>query len=272
MIFWALVFVHVPLTRSVSTVLKCGLTPSASGSAYLELEPSNSTTTTLNSSQLQRPSLKLICTVHGPKPLPRSTPYTHQLLLSARVKFAPFASSRRRTYIPDPGERNLAIHLETALRGALIGERWPKSGVDVVVTVLEGDEGRSGRNEGLGAMTILAGCITVASAALADAGVDCVDIVTGGVAGISSDHVVLDPCSAEHEDMRAVCVVGYLQSRDEITELWSRGKGGASESVLEPLVDNAIEAAKAARLVLLQALDESVEQKAQLSALDPSKT
>ena len=140
-----------------------------------------------------------------------------------------------------------------------------------MVTVLEGDEGRSGRNEGLGAMTILAGCITVASAALADAGIDCVDIVTGGVAGITSDQVVLDPCFADHETIRTVCVVGYLQSRDEITELWSKGNGGASESVLEPLVDNAIEAAKAARSVVLQALDELVEQKAQLSTLDPRK-
>ena len=34
------------------------------------------------------------------------------------------------------------MHLETALRGALIADRWPKSGVDVVVTIIEGEDGR----------------------------------------------------------------------------------------------------------------------------------
>lgn len=199
--------------------------------------------------------------MHGPKPLPRSTPFNPQLLLSTRVKYAPFASSKRRGYVPDPSERDLAAHLETALRGALIGERWPKSGLDVIVTILEGDEDVPGRDEGLGVMTTLAGCITVASAAIADAGVDCVDIVTGGVAAMVPDHLVLDPGSTDHEDVRAACVVGYMQSRDEITQLWSKGTASTPGSVLEPLIDNAVEAAKAARLVLLQALDESLLEK-----------
>ena len=242
-------------------VLKTGLTPSASGSAYLELEPFNLGTTTPNARLPPNSSLKLTCTVHGPKPLPRSTPFNPQLLLSTRVKYAPFASSKRRGYVPDPSERDLAAHLETALRGALIGERWPKSGLDVVVTILEGDEDVPGQDEGLGVMTTLAGCITVASAAIADAGVDCVDIVTGGVAAMVPDYPVLDPCSTDHEDVRAACVVGYMQSRDEITQLWLKETGSMAGSVLEPLMDNAVEAAKAARLVLLQALDESLLQK-----------
>lgn len=257
---------------SSDTVLKTGLTPSASGSAYLELERSDSDATTLNPRRVPTPSLKLTCAVHGPKPLPRSTPFNPQLLLSTRVKFAPFASSKRRTYIPDPSERDLAAHLETALRGTLIGERWPKSGVDVVVTVLEGEDDGPGWSEGLGTMNILAGCITVASAAIADAGVNCVDLVTGGVAAMTTDQLLLDPCSADHEDIQATCVVGYMQSRDEVTELWSKGKGGASEVTVELLVDNAVEAAKAARLVLLQALDESVDQKYQLNVLQSSAT
>ena len=267
-----LIFLRAYLTLSSTTVLKTGLTPSASGSAYLELEPSNPFTTRFNLHQLQTSGLKLTCTVHGPRPLPRSSPFSPQLLLSTRVKFGSFASSQRRGYIPDPSERDLAAHLETALRGVLIGERWPKSGVDVVVTILEGEEDGPGQTESWGTMTILSGCITVASAAIADAGIDCIDFVTGGVSALVPDQLVLDPCPSDHENLRVACVVGYLQSRDEITEIWSKGKLGASGTVLQPLIDNAVEAAKAARLVLLEALNESTKQKVQLSSLHSSKT
>ncbi|KAL8937759.1 MAG: hypothetical protein Q9216_004265 [Gyalolechia sp. 2 TL-2023] len=282
--------------------LQTGLTPSASGSAYLELEPSPRTASDslLNTSS----SLKITCTVHGPRPLPRAVPFSPHLLLSANVKFAPFASQERRGYIRDASERDLAVHVETALRGLLISERWPKSGVDVVITVLEGEDDRplglvgddTLKEErglsGWGMMSVLSGCITVASAAIADAGIDCVDLVSGGVAGIvrqrealasgapeqkdgdGEAQIVLDPCPSEHASLVAVCVVGYLQSRDEITEIWTRGDlGGASAEQgterlnLEVLVDRAVEAAVSSRAVLEQALRDSVEFKSQKQAL-----
>ena len=255
-----------------SLVLKTGLTPSASGSAYLEIEPSSTP------SRPRTSGLKLTCTVHGPKPLPRSAPFSPQLLLSTRIKFAPFATRQRRGYVPDSIERDLAAHLETALRGVLLAERWPKSGVDVIITVLEGeDDGPLGEHvnptENWGVMSTLSGCITVASAALADAGIDCVDLVTGGVAAFVSQpskpsQLVLDPCPSEHESIDGACVVAFLQSRDEITEVWAKGsvKSVGKEQVkveFDALVDNAVEAASAARLVLAEAVKESAKAKVQ---------
>jgi len=215
--------------------------------------------------------------------LQRSAPFSPQLLLSTRVKFAPFAAQQRRGYIPDASERDLAAHLETALQGVLIGERWPKSGVDVIVTVLEGEEDhpkeilgedRNGRIGGWGLMSILSGCITVASAAIIDAGIDCVDLVTGGVAAIVRQpsmplQIVLDPSPSDQGEIIAACVIGYLQSRDEVTELWAKGNmvqanGKASQALgFEPLVDRAVEAAMTARLVLLEAIKEATESKIQ---------
>jgi len=191
--------------------------------------------------------------------------------------------------VRDAAERDLGVHLETALRGVVIGERWPKSGVDVVVTVLEGEEdgwwgdnsnkaGTSATGGGYGAMTVLAGAITAASAALVDAGIDCVDLISGGVAAVVSDvaqpaqndtqatpaetgtRIVLDPYPAEHEQVIAACVVGYLQSRDELTEVWMKGSAGA-EGADDGLVDRAVEAAAAARTVLAAALRESTEER-----------
>lgn len=170
----------------------------------------------------------------------------------------------------DAAERDLAVHLETALRGVVIGERWPKSGCEVVITVLEGEEdgwwggaGERGKAEGWGMMNVLAGCITVASAALVDAGIDCVDLISGGVAALTgdisdgNDGFVLDPCPSEH-DIRAACVVGYLQSRDEVTEMWMKGDAG---SEVETLIDHAVKASVLTRTVLAEAIKESTEVK-----------
>ena len=265
-----------------TSVLKTGLTPSASGSAYFELEPPESTAAS-KSLASRAPALKLTCTVHGPRPLPRSAPFSPQLLLSARIKFAPFADRQRRGYIPSANERDLAAHLETALRGVLIGERWPKSGVDVIVTVLEGEEdyswnkgqlSESRRNHCWGLMSILSGCITVASAAIVDAGIDCVDLVAGGVAAIvrqpgAHPQVFLDPRPLDHEAIIAACVIGYSQEKDEITGLWTTGdvttlenSDGTTILGFDLLVDQAVEAAMAARLVLIEAIKELVEAKA----------
>jgi len=249
--------------------LQTGLVPSASGSAYLELQ---ATTPAASDPSLLPPSstLKLTCTVHGPRPLPRSSPFSSTLVLNTHVKFAPFASRTRRGYVRDAAERDLGAHLETALRGVIIGERWPKSGCEVLITVLEGeDDGWFGEGkesgEGWGMMNVLAGCITAASAAIADAGIDCVDLIAGGVAALAAgqEDVVLDPCPSEHEALQAACVVGYLQSRDEITELWMRGDAGKSP---ESLIDKAVEAAMLTRTVLAEAVKETAEVKYETSS------
>ncbi|KAF2026403.1 exoribonuclease family protein [Setomelanomma holmii] len=251
--------------------LQTSIIPSASGSAYLEI-PSSSAPVTLT---LIPPtsSLKITASVQGPKPLPRSAPFSPSLLLTTTVKFAPFATRNRRGYIRDTTERDLGVHLETALRGVIIGERWPKSGVEVVVTILEGDEdgwwGDSGSEgsasgSGWGLLNVLAGCITVVSAAITDAGIDCVDVVTGGVAAIArtsdsgNSKVVarlLDPCPAEHKEIVAACAVAYLASRDEITEIWMKGDCGQdTDALTEGATHSAVGSLAVVKEVLLEAL------------------
>lgn len=178
----------------------------------------------------------------------------------------------------DSTERDLGAHLETALRGVVIEDRWPKSGVDVVITVLEGEEDRWCGDEigggttgigvvgGWGMMNVLAGCITAASAALVDAGIDCVDLVTGGVAAVvgnaskagQSALTVLDPSPPEHAEIDAACVVAYLAERDEITEMWLKGDAGISA---EALVDKAVAAAVATRSVVVETVMETATVK-----------
>lgn len=112
-------------------------------------------------------------------------------------------------------------------------------------------------------MGVLSGCITVAAAAIADAGIDCVDVVSGGVAALvrGSDKItrlVLDPVPSEHEEVLAACAVGYLPARDEITDLWVKGDLGNSH---EELTDQAVQAALGAHRVVSQTLKDAVEQR-----------
>lgn len=198
----------------------------------------------------------------------------------------PFASRQRRGYVRDNAERDLGAHLEAALRGVIVGDRWPKSGIEVCVTVLEAEEdgwwgdgvggavGEDAAVGGWGMMTVLAGCITTSSAALVEAGIDCVDMVTGGVAAVvpaaaddmkngavtvreQDTQIVLDPCPAEHHTILSACVVGYLASRDELVEVWMRGDTGAAET--EKLIDRAVEAAAGPKRVLQAVLRENVK-------------
>ena len=118
-------------------------------------------------------------------------------------------------------------------------------------------------------MNVLAGCITVASAALADARIDCLDLLTGGVAAVIRQddgvmQMVSDPNPSEHENIVSACVVGYLSNREELTETWVKGDLPVSSSkgsfATEDLIDTAIQAARGGQVVLQEVIKESAEQ------------
>lgn len=267
-------------------VLKTGLIPSASGSAYIELEPSAALSAARSDPKSLVPpssALKLICTVHGPKPLPRSATFSPNIVLTTHVKYAPFAARKRKGHVRDASERDLGVHLETALRGVIIAERWPKSALDITITILEAEDDRwwgdapDSHDASWGMMNVLAGCVTTASAAISDARIDCLDLVAGGVAALVTDdsakeqesrpQLMLDTDPSEHKSIVSACVVGYMPARDEITELWL--KGDSSKASLGPgdkrvgheaLIDGAVDAARGAHTVLGDAVKESAER------------
>lgn len=251
------------------TVLQTGVTPSASGSAYLELVNPNPTGPS-------NTSLKLSCTVHGPRALPRSAPFSPHIILTTHVKYAPFATKQRRGYLRDSSERDLGVHLETALRGAIIADRWPKSGVDIIVTIVEGDQDRHApenqRDDGWDTMNVLSGCITVASAAIADAGIDCVDTVAGGVAALvtkdatSPPSIVLDPAVADYHKIYAACCIAYLPTRDEVTNMWFKGQlPGADIMLYNDMVERCLVACRNANHVVVTALKKTINPEEEVS-------
>ena len=204
------------------------------------------------------------------------TGFAPQLILKSRVRFAPFCGRRRRGFHRGAVERDLGAHLQAALRAVVLPDRWPKCGVEIYITVLESEDdgwcggpkgqiGESGTAGGWGAMNILAGCITAASAALVEAGVECIDLVSGGCSALVSSsesatpELVVDPNFPEHRFISAACVTGYLQSTDELAHLWLKGDAGSAAE--EQIVNQAVEAAKSSRTVVAASLRESVQTK-----------
>lgn len=210
------------------------------------------------------------------------------------MKYAPFAARSRKGHIRDASERDLGVHLETALRGAIIAERWPKSALDITITILEAEDDRwwgdapDSHDASWGMMNVLAGCISAASAAIADARIDCLDLVAGGVAALVLDEsegddgsgeptskpkLLLDTDPAEHRSILAACVVAYMPMRDEITELWLKGDSSTAafdgndgkRQGHDALIDGAADAARGAHSVLMEAVRESAERYAGLS-------
>lgn len=137
--------------------------------------------------------------------------------------------------------------------------------------MIEGDQDRSlslgDHDEAWDTMNVLAGCITVASAALADAGIDCVDTVAGGVAALvgggegkdSKPEIVVDPLASQHNKVFAACCVAYLPDRDEITNLWFKGDLPAADATLYTgMVEKGVLASQSANRVLVGSLKDAV--------------
>lgn len=214
-------------------------------------------------------SPKLLCTIHGPKPLPRNVAFSPNLHLSVSVKFAPFATRQRGGYIRDASERDISAQVEAALAGVIIPDRLPKSAVEVVITVLEAEDdnvdvfGDAGSSEiqGIGHLNIVSGCITAASAALLEARIDCLDLLVGGVAATTFNSKgaavrTLDPTPFNNDKLSAVCVVAYMPTRDEVTLVWTKGDTPIHHTervrTFDSIIDGAINAAKGYYVVLRQ--------------------
>lgn len=185
--------------------------------------------------------------------------------MTAELKFAAFSTAgARRGYVRDALERDLSAQLQRAVARAVRTAAYPKSAIDVFVTVLDGEAPGNCALPELADMTALAGAIACASAAIADAGIECVDLVSAGVAGVVEDlsvpggrRTVLDPAPADAWIVKGAACVAYMAARDELSLVWSRGEMEAPGEDGD-VVDRAIDVARRIRAVLNDAATERV--------------
>ncbi|KAJ1511868.1 hypothetical protein HMI56_004843 [Coelomomyces lativittatus] len=148
-------------SRSIDSIrglfMQTGVLPQADGSSLIELG-----------------QLKLLCAVYGPKP-DRKTGTTEKGKLSVSFRFATFANPVRKSFLQDATEKDYSTFLYNALLPSVRLTSFPKSKVDVYVTLLQND----------GVHASLASAVTAASLALVDAGIEVMDLVAGSSAVIT---------------------------------------------------------------------------------------
>lgn len=172
--------------------LSTGVMSQAQGSAYIE-----------------QGRTKVMVGVWGPREVQRRSDFSMTGSLTAEFKFAPF-SRRSERGAAGGEEEELGQVVSEALASTVCLDKYPKSVLEVGVTVLE-DDG-----------SVLAAALTAAGLALASAGVHMSDLVVGVKVGVreGADSLLVDPEAGE-EGGGGEVVVGYLPSLDQVRHLES---------------------------------------------------
>eukprot|EP00041_Stephanoeca_diplocostata_P000460 m.14865 g.14865 ORF g.14865 m.14865 type:complete len:270 (-) comp10548_c0_seq1:199-1008(-) len=188
------------------TFAKTNVVGRAKGSAYLE-----------------RGNTKVIVSCFGPRDLLRTREYFAEGKLDCEFKFAPFASRRqRRGHMQDEEEKELSSVLSQTLSAAVRLDQYPKSLIDLSILVLE-DDGSA-----------FAAAVTCAAIALADAGIEMLDMVCACTvcrvapkSALAATHgvgsILVDPTEDDVGPTDAVLTVSYMPAFDEICGLVQTG-------------------------------------------------
>ncbi len=175
--------------------IEVGVLSNADGSAYIEQGRN-----------------KILAAVYGPREVhPRHLSLPDRALLRCRYHMAPFSVEERKSPAPSRREIELSKVIREALEPAIFLERYPRTAIDVFIEILQADGG-----------TRCAG-ITVASLALADAGIPMRDLVVACAAGKVDGTIVLDLNDIEDKLGEADLPVAVMPSLNAVTLLQMDG-------------------------------------------------
>jgi len=204
--------------------LEVGVLANADGSAYIEQGKN-----------------KILAAVYGPKELhPKHLALPDRALLHCRYHMAPFSVQERKNPAPSRREIELSKVIREALEPSVFTEYYPRTSIDVFIEVLQADGG-----------TRCAG-ITVASLALADAGIPMKDLIAACAAGKVEGHIVLDLMDAEDKSGEADMPVAYMPNFNAVTLLQMDGKLDSDE--FEQALKMAVEGCKQIYVLQKEAL------------------
>ena len=213
--------------------LSTGVITKAKGSAYIE-----------------QGATKIMAGVFGPKEVQRRSEFSVTGQLTVEFKFAPFSCEGGRRLGPRGEDREaeeLGLVLAEALSSTVCLNKYPKSVIEVGVTVIEADGG------------VVAASLTAAGLALAEAGIHLCDLVVGVKVGLSSDNrLLVDPDREEEGRLReggGEMTLGYLANLEQVVCLMCEGVM-TSDSVSRALVS----ATNTASLVLPAVQEELVHR------------
>jgi len=204
--------------------IEVGVLGNADGSAYIEQGKN-----------------KILAAVYGPKEVhPKHLALPDRAVLRCRYHMAPFSVEERKSPAPSRRELELSKVIRESLEPSIFTEYYPRTSIDLFIEVLQADGG-----------TRCAG-ITVASVALADAGIPMRDLVSACAAGKIEGRLVLDLTDVEDKAGEADLPLAYMPSANAITLLQMDGMLTGEE--FEQVVNLALDGCKQASQIQREAL------------------
>jgi exosome complex component RRP41 len=192
------------------TTMEAGVLTEADGSAMVEVG-----------------NTRVVASVFGPQDLhPKHLIESDRAVIKMRYNMAPFSVDDRMSPGPNRRATEIGLVAKRALEPALEMEKFPKTGIDISMEIIESDGG-----------TRAAG-ITAASLALADAGMPMKGLVSACAAGVVDDTAVLDVIGKEDKEGNADIPIATINGGDEVTLLQMDG------DLTKEQVDECIEIAR----------------------------
>jgi len=177
------------------TEMEAGVLTEADGSAMVEVG-----------------NTRVIASVFGPQDLhPKHLIESDRAVIKMRYNMAPFSVDDRMSPGPNRRATEIGLVAKRALEPAIEMEKFPKTGIDISMEIVESDGG-----------TRAAG-ITAASLALADAGMPMKGLVSATAAGVVDDTAVLDVNGKEDKEGNADIPIATINGGDEVTLLQMDG-------------------------------------------------
>jgi exosome complex component RRP41 len=175
--------------------IEVGVLGNADGSAYIEQGKN-----------------KILAAVYGPREVhPRHLALPDRALLRCRYHMAPFSVEERKSPAPSRREMELSKVIREALEPSVFVEYYPRTSIDIFMEVLQADGGTR------------CASITVASLALADAGIPLRDLVAACASGKVDGHLVLDLDDVEDKKGEADIPMAFMPNLNAITLLQMDG-------------------------------------------------
>lgn len=217
--------------------------------------------------------VKVACSVYGPRQQ-ANAPYHEVAQLNCHVRFLPASSGKiyaNSSDLEDESsgsnafvqERDMGQRIAAAVEPSVMLHLFPKSNIDVYIEVFEAAN----------FLSCLAAGINAAAIAIADAGIDCVDMVSAASGIYKDGHCLVDVLSASlhnTQDVELQAVVAYMAARSQLTEVYLNTPRWTSESSLGDhpdrnsqaigsLLPACIERATDVRLVMNKALKDALD-------------
>ncbi len=193
------------------TKIEVGVLGNADGSAYIEQGKN-----------------KILAAVYGPREAhPKHLALPDRAVLRCRYHMAPFSVQERKSPAPSRRELELSKVIRECLEPSVFTEYYPRTSIDLYIEVLQADGG-----------TRCAG-ISVASVALADAGIPMRDLVAACAAGKVEGRLVLDLSDLEDKGGDADMPLAYMPTANAVTLLQMDGilSGEEFEHVIQMALD-----------------------------------